>query len=38
MQVLEVEEEMRQLLEETEKSKRIMEEKMKRLTSVLKEF
>lgn len=37
-QVFEVEEEMRQLLEETETSKRIMEEKMKRLTSVLKDF
>lgn len=29
---------MRQLLEETETNKRIMEEKMKRLTSVLKDF
>lgn len=37
-QVFEVEEEMRQLLEETETNKRIMEEKMKRLTSVLKDF
>lgn len=37
-QVFEVEEEMRQLLEETESNKRIMEEKMKRLTSVLKDF
>ncbi|XP_040912223.1 leucine-rich repeat and coiled-coil domain-containing protein 1 [Toxotes jaculatrix] len=36
--VFEVEEEMRQLLEETETNKRIMEEKMKRLTSVLKDF
>ncbi|KAG5285397.1 hypothetical protein AALO_G00002920 [Alosa alosa] len=36
--VIEVEEEMRQLLEETEINKRLMEEKMKRLTSVLKEF
>ncbi|XP_038573567.1 leucine-rich repeat and coiled-coil domain-containing protein 1 [Micropterus salmoides] len=36
--VFEVEEEMRQLLEETEINKRIMEEKMKRLTSVLKDF
>lgn len=37
-QVFEVEEEMRELLEETESNKRIMEEKMKRLTSVLKDF
>lgn len=37
-QVFEVEEEMRQLLEETETNKRIMEEKMKRLTMVLKDF
>lgn len=37
-QVFEVEEEMRQLLEETETNKRIMEEKMKRLTLVLKDF
>lgn len=37
-QVLEVEEEMRQLLEETETNKRIMEEKMRRLTRVLKDF
>lgn len=29
---------MRELLEETEANKRIMEEKMKRLTSVLKDF
>ncbi|XP_030017144.1 leucine-rich repeat and coiled-coil domain-containing protein 1 isoform X1 [Sphaeramia orbicularis] len=36
--VFEVEEEMRQLLEETNANKRIMEEKMKRLTSVLKDF
>uniref|UniRef100_A0A8C6LBF5 Leucine-rich repeat and coiled-coil domain-containing protein 1 n=1 Tax=Nothobranchius furzeri TaxID=105023 RepID=A0A8C6LBF5_NOTFU len=36
--VFEVEEEMRQLLLETEANKRIMEEKMKRLTSVLKDF
>ncbi|KAM9845487.1 leucine-rich repeat and coiled-coil domain-containing protein 1 [Aulostomus maculatus] len=36
--VFEVEEEMRQLLVETETSKRLMEEKMNRLTSVLKEF
>ncbi|XP_029929402.1 leucine-rich repeat and coiled-coil domain-containing protein 1 isoform X1 [Myripristis murdjan] len=36
--VYQVEEEMRQLLEETETNKRIMEEKMKRLTSVLKDF
>ncbi|XP_071347837.1 leucine-rich repeat and coiled-coil domain-containing protein 1 isoform X2 [Trachinotus anak] len=36
--VFEVEEEMRQLLEETETNKRIMEEKMKRLTSVIKDF
>ncbi|XP_008332751.1 leucine-rich repeat and coiled-coil domain-containing protein 1 isoform X1 [Cynoglossus semilaevis] len=36
--VFEVEEEMRQLLNETETNKRIMEEKMKRLTSVLKDF
>lgn len=38
LQVFEVEQEMRQLLEETETNKRIMEEKMKRLTSVLKDF
>lgn len=38
LQVFEVEEEMRQLLEETETNKRIMEEKMKRLSSVLKDF
>lgn len=37
-QVFEVEMEMRQLLEETETNKRTMEEKMKRLTSVLKDF
>lgn len=37
-QVYDVEQEMRQLLEETETTKRIMEEKMKRLTSVLKDF
>ncbi|XP_041660240.1 leucine-rich repeat and coiled-coil domain-containing protein 1 [Cheilinus undulatus] len=36
--VFEVEDEMRQLLEETETNKKIMEEKMKRLTSVLKDF
>ncbi|XP_037537288.1 leucine-rich repeat and coiled-coil domain-containing protein 1 [Nematolebias whitei] len=36
--VFEVEEEMRQLLKETETNKKIMEEKMKRLTSVLKDF
>ncbi|XP_072220162.1 leucine-rich repeat and coiled-coil domain-containing protein 1 [Leuresthes tenuis] len=36
--VFDVEEEMRQLLEETEANRRIMEEKMKRLTSVLKDF
>lgn len=29
---------MRQLLEETQSSKKIMEEKMKRLTNVLKDF
>lgn len=38
LQVFEVEEEMRQLLQETEANKKIMEEKMKRLTSVLKDF
>lgn len=38
LQVFEVEEEMRQLLEEMETNKRITEEKMKRLTSVLKDF
>ncbi|KAM4728315.1 leucine-rich repeat and coiled-coil domain-containing protein 1 [Anableps anableps] len=38
LKVYEVEEEMRQLLEETEANKRVMEEKMKRLTNVLKEF
>ncbi|XP_010886895.2 leucine-rich repeat and coiled-coil domain-containing protein 1 [Esox lucius] len=36
--VFQVEEEMRQLLEETETEKRTMEEKMRRLTSVLKDF
>uniref|UniRef100_A0A8D3D0P6 Leucine-rich repeat and coiled-coil domain-containing protein 1 n=1 Tax=Scophthalmus maximus TaxID=52904 RepID=A0A8D3D0P6_SCOMX len=36
--VFDVEDEMRQLLEETETTKRLMEEKMKRLTSVLKDF
>uniref|UniRef100_A0A3Q3XJS5 Leucine-rich repeat and coiled-coil domain-containing protein 1 n=1 Tax=Mola mola TaxID=94237 RepID=A0A3Q3XJS5_MOLML len=36
--VYEVEGEMRQLLEETETNKKIMEEKMKFLTSVLKDF
>ncbi|XP_034410479.1 leucine-rich repeat and coiled-coil domain-containing protein 1 isoform X2 [Cyclopterus lumpus] len=36
--VFDVEEEMRQLLEETETNKRITEAKMKRLTSVLKDF
>nr|XP_057925122.1 leucine-rich repeat and coiled-coil domain-containing protein 1 [Doryrhamphus excisus] len=36
--VFEVEEEMRQLLLETETNKRITEEKMKRLTSALKDF
>ncbi|XP_056277392.1 leucine-rich repeat and coiled-coil domain-containing protein 1 isoform X2 [Pseudoliparis swirei] len=36
--VFDVEEEMRQLLEETEINKRITEEKMKRLTSVLRDF
>ncbi len=29
---------MRQLLEETESNKRVMEEKMRRLTQVLKDF
>ncbi|KAL2097658.1 hypothetical protein ACEWY4_006865 [Coilia grayii] len=38
LKVMEVEEEMRQLLEETENNKRIMEDKMRRLTSVLKDF
>ncbi|KAG7249406.1 hypothetical protein CRUP_004227, partial [Coryphaenoides rupestris] len=33
-----VEEEMRMLLEETESNKRVTEEKMRRLTSVLKDF
>lgn len=37
-QVFQVEEEMRQLLEETETEKKTMEEKMRRLTSVLKDF
>ncbi|XP_078791093.1 leucine-rich repeat and coiled-coil domain-containing protein 1 isoform X4 [Oryzias latipes] len=36
--VLEVEEEMRQLLQETQTSKRVMEEKVRRLSSVLKDF
>uniref|UniRef100_A0A8C6TES4 Leucine-rich repeat and coiled-coil domain-containing protein 1 n=1 Tax=Neogobius melanostomus TaxID=47308 RepID=A0A8C6TES4_9GOBI len=36
--VYEVEEEMRQLLQETSAQKKIMEEKMKRLNSVLREF
>ncbi|KAL0966614.1 hypothetical protein UPYG_G00297450 [Umbra pygmaea] len=36
--VLQVEEEMRQLLEETEAEKRTMEDKIRRLTSVLKDF
>ncbi|XP_072296908.1 leucine-rich repeat and coiled-coil domain-containing protein 1 [Eucyclogobius newberryi] len=36
--VYEVEEEMRQLLEETSAQKTVMEEKMKRLNSVLREF
>uniref|UniRef100_A0A8C8I5Q9 Leucine-rich repeat and coiled-coil domain-containing protein 1 n=2 Tax=Oncorhynchus tshawytscha TaxID=74940 RepID=A0A8C8I5Q9_ONCTS len=36
--VFQVEEEMRQLLEETETEKKTMEEKMRRLTSVLKDF
>lgn len=36
--MIEVEEEMRQLLEETQNGKKIMEEKMKRLTNVLKDF
>ncbi|TSK82158.1 Leucine-rich repeat and coiled-coil domain-containing protein 1 [Bagarius yarrelli] len=36
--VFQVEEEMRQLLEETERNKIVMEEKMKRLNSVLKDF
>lgn len=38
LKVYEVEEEMRQLLEETEAHKRAMEEKMKRLSNVLKDF
>lgn len=37
-QVFEVEEEMRQLLEEMETNKKMMEEKIRRLTSVLKDF
>ncbi|XP_060788227.1 leucine-rich repeat and coiled-coil domain-containing protein 1 isoform X2 [Neoarius graeffei] len=36
--VLQVEDEMRQLLEETESNKMAMEEKIRRLTSVLKDF
>ncbi|CAL8279493.1 unnamed protein product [Lota lota] len=36
--VIQVEEEMRMLLEETESNKRVMEQKMTRLTSVLKDF
>ncbi|XP_051555868.1 leucine-rich repeat and coiled-coil domain-containing protein 1 isoform X2 [Myxocyprinus asiaticus] len=36
--VLQVEEEMRQLLEETESNKKVMQEKMRRLTQVLKDF
>uniref|UniRef100_A0A8C4RS31 Leucine-rich repeat and coiled-coil domain-containing protein 1 n=1 Tax=Erpetoichthys calabaricus TaxID=27687 RepID=A0A8C4RS31_ERPCA len=36
--VYEVEEEMRQLLQETANSKKIMEDKMKKLTGVLKDF
>ena len=36
--VIQVEEEMRMLLEETESTKRAMEQKMARLTSVLKDF
>ncbi|CAL8344197.1 unnamed protein product [Merluccius merluccius] len=36
--VIQVEEEMRMLLEETESTKRVMEEKIRRLTSVLKDF
>ncbi|KAM6948379.1 leucine-rich repeat and coiled-coil domain-containing protein 1 [Aplochiton taeniatus] len=36
--VYQVEEEMRQLLEETESTKKVMEEKIRRLTSVLKDF
>ncbi|MBN3283072.1 LRCC1 protein, partial [Polyodon spathula] len=36
--VYQVEEEMRQLLQETASSKKMMEEKIRRLTSVLKEF
>ncbi|KPP59674.1 hypothetical protein Z043_122384 [Scleropages formosus] len=36
--VVQVEEEMRQLLEETKHKKRTMEEKMRCLSSVLKEF
>ncbi|XP_051990262.1 leucine-rich repeat and coiled-coil domain-containing protein 1 isoform X2 [Xyrauchen texanus] len=36
--VLQVEEEMRQLLEETESNKKVMQEKMRRLTHVLKDF
>jgi hypothetical protein len=37
-QVIQVEEEMRMLLEETESTKRVMEQKMTRLSSVLKDF
>uniref|UniRef100_A0A3Q3EDT7 Leucine rich repeat and coiled-coil centrosomal protein 1 n=1 Tax=Kryptolebias marmoratus TaxID=37003 RepID=A0A3Q3EDT7_KRYMA len=37
-QVFEVEEEMRQLLQETEANKKVMEAKMKRLTGALKDF
>lgn len=36
--VIEVEDEMRVLLEETESNKKVTEEKMRRLTSVLKDF
>ncbi|XP_076828286.1 leucine-rich repeat and coiled-coil domain-containing protein 1 [Brachyhypopomus gauderio] len=38
LRVLQVEDEMRQLLEETETNKRAMEEKMRRLTNVLRDF
>ncbi|PWA30051.1 hypothetical protein CCH79_00009589, partial [Gambusia affinis] len=38
LKVYEVEEEMRQLLEETKANKKVMEEKLKRLTNVLKDF
>lgn len=37
-QVLQVEDEMRQLLEETQSNKMAMEEKIRRLTNVLKDF